>query len=69
MADEKDQAPAPDWASFQPPELPEKQKLDEVVRKLKLATPQQIVEMSVATGVHSAIGHALTEQYVKLDEH
>jgi hypothetical protein len=63
MAEKNGSHPAPSWASFKPPPLPEQEKLDAVLKKLAGMTPEQIVQKSVATGIHSALGHGLTEQY------
>jgi hypothetical protein len=69
MADKNGQAPAPDWAKFQPPALPEQKKLDAVVEKIVRMTPEQIVRKSIATGIHSEIGRTLTPQYRKPGEY
>ena len=65
MTEKKGSLPVLTWASFQPPPLPEQAKLDMVIAKLSRMSPEQIVQKSVATGIHAAVGHALTEQYRK----
>ncbi|MEO8903848.1 MAG: hypothetical protein ABI488_16165 [Polyangiaceae bacterium] len=54
--------PAERWAAFQPPRLPEADRLDAAIARLSHMTPEQLFQTSVHAGVHQADG-TLTEDY------
>ena len=67
MADDKkskaaDPAPASRWAGFQPPPLPEADKLRSAVEAARRLTPRQVLQVSINAGIHNADG-TLTSKY------
>lgn len=50
------------WAGYQPPSLPEAEKLRDAVEVARKLTPQQVIEISIAAGIHNADG-TLTSKY------
>ena len=54
--------PAERWAAFQPPRLPEADRLDAAIARLSRMTPEQVFQTSVHAGVHRADG-ALADEY------
>jgi hypothetical protein len=64
MSDSNNQAakPAARWATFEPPKLPEANKLKAAVERARKMTPKQVLQVSVSAGIHNADG-SLTEKY------
>jgi hypothetical protein len=55
-------APASRWAGFQPPKLPEADKLKVAVETARKLTPTQVLQVSINAGIHNADG-TLTAKY------
>ena len=56
--------PASRWISFQPPELPEADKLRAAVEAARKLTPREVLQISVDAGIHNADG-TLTRKYLE----
>ena len=54
--------PAERWAAFQPPRLPEADRIEAAIERLSHMTPEQVFQTSVHAGVHQADG-TLSEAY------
>jgi hypothetical protein len=50
------------WAGFQPPALPEADKLKQAVESARKMTPSQVLQVSISAGIHNADG-TLTQKY------
>ena len=50
------------WADFQPPRLPEAEKLREAVKAARKLTPRAVLKISIAAGIHNTDG-TLTSKY------
>lgn len=57
-----DRAPASRWAEFQPPPLPEADKLRSAVEAARKLTPREVLQVSINAGIHNANG-TLTSKY------
>jgi hypothetical protein len=55
-------APASRWSEFQPPPLPEADKLRSAVEAARKLTPREVLQVSIKAGIHNADG-TLTEKY------
>ena len=55
-------APASRWAGFQPPPLPEADKLRSAVEAARKLTPREVMKVSINAGIHNADG-TLTSKY------
>ena len=50
------------WVDFQPPKLPEAEKLREAVKAARKLTPREVLKVSIAAGIHNTDG-TLTPKY------
>ena len=54
--------PTERWAAFQPPRLPEADRIEAAIARLSHMTPEQVFQTSVHAGVHQPDG-TLAEEY------
>lgn len=54
--------PTSRWAGFQPPPLPEADKLRSAVEAARKLTPREVMQVSIKAGIHNPDG-TLTSKY------